>query len=230
MLLKTNLHFHTNENKDPKAVRYTFYQGIDVAAKLGFRVIGLTCFQHYAYRSVYGQYARQRGITVIPGIEQVIEKTHVIILNCNQDIENVSTFAELRKYKQKYPQIFILAPQPFFGIFNKLFGCLGKKLIQYIDLFDAIEWSWYYTKQINFNKRARQVAQQYNLPLIATSDTHFLEHLNLSYTIVDSPSQEIDDILSSIKEKKIANVSQPISYLTAINFWIKAYSNYKRKI
>ena len=226
MLLKTNLHFHPNGNKDPKIVRYSFYQGIDAAVKLGFRVIGLTCFQRYAYQSAYGQYARQRGITVIPGIEQVIEKTHVVILNCQQDIEQVSTFAELKDYKAKYPQIFILAPHPFFGLFRSL----GKKIIQYIDLFDAIEWSWYYTKQINFNKRARQVAQQYNLPLIATSDTHFLEHLDLSYTIVDSPSQEIDDILSSIKEKKIANVSQPISYLTAINFWIKAYSNYKRKI
>ena len=216
MLLKTNLHFHTNENKNPKAVKYTFYQGIDAAVKLGFRVIGLTCFQHYAYQPIYSQYARQRGITVIPGIEHTIKKAHIVILNCQQDIEQVSTFAELRDYKTKHPQIFIIAPHPFFDIFNKVFGCLGKKLIQNIDLFDAIEWSWYYTKQINF-------------PLITTSDTHLLEYLNLSYALVDSPSQKIDDILSSIKEKKFTNTSKPISYLTAINFWLKTYLNYFRK-
>ena len=220
MILKTNLHFHTDDEGGRSTI-HSFYQGINHAEKLRFRVIGLTCHKRFTYKKEYADYARRHGVTLIPGIEANIEGRHVIVLNCDRGIERVANFQELREYKQKNPQIFILAPHSFFP--RQI--CLRGKLEKNIDLFDAIELSWYYLKWINFNKKARLIAQKYNKPFIATSDTHLLEYLNTSYALIDSKSPEIKDILEAIKKGQFKNVTSPISLKDAIRFWFRLWFN-----
>ena len=179
MILKTNLHFHAAN--DEKAVRYDIYQGIDRAKKREFDVLAYTSHKKFGFRQEYADFAAKKEILLIPGIEAEIERKHVVILNCNKGAEELKTFKELADYKKKNPQIFILAPHPFVFSLKSLYS----KLLENIDLFDAIELTVFSNKIFNFNKKATEVAIKYQKPLIATSDTHFLKDLNRGYCLID---------------------------------------------
>jgi len=207
MLFKINLHFHTSEDPEHN-IDYTIYQGIDYAKKLGFDVLALTCHKKFVYQEKMGLYAQKQGILLIPGIEAKIEKRHVVVLNCDKKIEQIRTFNQLRDYKKTNQKIFILAPHPFFP---RLY-CLRKKLIKNMDVFDAIEYNWYWHKYIDFNKKAKKTAQKYNKPYVATSDTHFLSYLNKSYCLIDAETIEIDSIFKAIKQKKYKNKSFSLTW------------------
>ncbi len=215
MWLKANLHFHTND--DPKEnIPYSIYQGIDWAAHWGFQVIGLTCHQKFVNVPKYCDYARRKGILLIPGIEANIKEKdvwwsggrHVGILNPDSKIEQVHTFSQLAEYKKSHPEILIIANHPYF------FSCLhslGHFLEKYIDIFDAIELSWFYTKEIDFNRKAKKIAQKFNKPMIATSDTHFLEYMNRSYALLEVENKTVESVINAVKQGKISNRLSPLS-------------------
>ena len=207
MNLKTNLHFHTNEDSEDKSIKYSFKQGIDIASKLGFEVIALTCRQKIIFSPEHENYAREKNILLISGVERLIEKSHILILNAHKEAENINTFSQLKEYRLAHKESFIIAPHPYF-----IYKSLNKKLEKYIELFDAIESSWFYSKVINLNKKAELIAFKYNLPLIATSDTHFIENLNKSYDLIEA-EKNIASIFEAIKNKKFKNINPPKKFL-----------------
>ncbi len=223
LLLKTNLHFHSGEDSRD-FIPYSIYQGIDFAKKEGFDAIALTCHRKFIFKEKFGRYAKQKGIVLIPGIELSLSRwKHVVVLNCRQDIENVSTIEALRDYKKMHPNIFILAPHPFFPGHLCLRGALEKN----IDLFDAIEFSWFWNANNDFNRKAKIVAEKYDKPYISTSDTHFLKYLNKAYAIIESQDNRIESILQSVKDKKFKNFSEPLKrkdiVITEAKHWAMVY-------
>jgi len=211
MKLKANLHFHTAE--DPKhQLTYTIKDGIDHAVSLGFNVLAVTCHRSYVCDIDDIEYAASKGIMLIPGIESDIyddhksrNQSHVIILNSNPNVEKIHTFDELREYKKKYPEIFILAPHPYFyGPFS-----LHDNLEEHIDLFDAVEHSWFYSQFFNRNKKAAEIAKRHNKPFIATSDTHFFDFFDMNYTIVDAKEKTPEAFFEAIRNYKYENVTTP---------------------
>jgi len=214
MRLKTNLHLHTAD--DPKDwIRYSAREAIDRAAALGFEVLGLTCHGFFAGKEEYTAYAASKNILLIPGIELALngptklQGRHVVVLNCGKDIESARTLDDLADYKYDHPQIFILAPHPFYPHPLErvsLFGYLEK----YINLFDAVEWSWFYARGLNGrNRRAEEIATIYRKPLIATSDTHYLEYLDFSYAFVEAEVKSAGAVLQAVSEGKFENISPP---------------------
>ncbi len=203
MKLKTNLHFHCKE--DPSDyIQYTFKEGIDRASELGFDVIALTLHNAFGYTEERAQYAASKNILLIPGIEKTIQGRHVVILNGDRDSEKIHTFEELRAYRMSHGAIFVLAPHPYFPWFS-----LKEKLKEYIDLFDGIEKSWYYSKHIDGNKEAHRMACQYTLPYIATSDTHVLTFINRSYTLVHALEKSVGGVLEALRTQTFENYSEP---------------------
>jgi len=212
MPLKANLHFHSNEDPED-TLDYNLYQITDEAARLGFSVLGWACHNGVVYEPKYGEYAAGKGILLIPGIEKDIEERHTVILNCDKSAEKINTFAELREYKKANPQIFVLAPHPFFPSSY----ALQEKLEKNIDIFDAIELSWYHINGIDFNKKAEKMAEKYGKPFIATSDTHNLNYLDTGYALIDAV-KDIPSVIEAIKARKFTNVSPPISFWDALLF------------
>jgi len=210
MILKANLHLHTADGKKERRehIRYNIYEAIDCAQELGFKVLAITCHQKAAFKKEMDLYAQKQGILLIPGIEAKIERRHTVILNCLEDVEKIKTFNELRYYKKEHPEIFILAPHPFFPLGHSL----KNKLEKNIDIFDAIEHSWYWAKKINYNKRAKEIAQKYNKPYMGTSDTHFLNYLNTTFCLIESEDITIENILKSLKNKNFENKSLPLTF------------------
>ncbi len=206
MKLKTNLHFHTGDDpEDP--IPYSLEQAIDTASEKGFSVLGITCHNKFSGMN-HMEYASKKGVLLIPGIEKTIEGSHVVILNANKEAEKIKTFRDLAEYKNKNPDILILAPHPFFPAKY----ALGKKLIEHIKLFDAIEKSWFYSKKIDFNKKAEYVALKNDIPYITTSDTHRLRFLESSYAIINSESKTTTAVLNAIRKKEFVNVSKEVRF------------------
>jgi len=215
MTLKANLHLHTKD--DPlEDIDYTFFEAVEEAKRLDFDILALTCHQKFINKPVYHAYAAKRDILFMPGLERNIETKHVLILNPDHDVEKVNTFKELEEYKKNHPDILIIAPHPYFPRTY----CLKEKLETNIHLFDAIEHSWFFTKKINFNKKAELTAKKYRLPFIATSDTHCLEFLNTSYALIDAEAKTVPAVLQAIKNNRFRNITPPLKFWQEMIFKI----------
>ncbi|MEK7599237.1 MAG: hypothetical protein AAB474_02180 [Patescibacteria group bacterium] len=204
MRLKTNLHFHTGEDPDD-FISYDFYEGVDYAARLGFEVLALTCHRKFVYSQKFGNYARAKNILLIPGIEINIEKKHVVVLNCDEEAEKIKNFQNLGEYKKTHPEIFILAPHPYF------YGRkpLKNRLEKHIELFDAVELSWFYSKLFNRNIKGEMIASKYGKPFIAVSDTHFFDFMDKNYALVEAGQKTIPAVFQAIKNKNFENITSP---------------------
>ncbi|MFQ5823967.1 MAG: PHP-associated domain-containing protein [bacterium] len=203
--LKSDLHLHTCD--DPKdSINHTAKELIDLAAQQGFHVLSITNHDTYTFSSDIENYACDRGILLIPGIEKKIEGKHVLILNANQATQKIKSFEDLRKAKED--EIFVIAPHPFF----KTHICLEKKLLENIDLFDAIEYTFFYSKYVNFNKKAVKLAKEKGLPVVGNSDCHVLKYMGICHSIINANSQTVEDIFSAMRKKNVDVVSKPIFF------------------
>lgn len=234
MKIKASLHIHTAEDKaEGYIISYNVYDLIDEASKLGFSVLGLTCHESFVWREDYFNYAEERGILLISGIELYMRHyflgNHVVILNIKPEearvAEKIKTFDELADFRRKNPNIFILAPHPLY-FRGESIG--RKKLIKYIDLFDAIENSWFYTVKFNPNKEAEKIVQRFNKPFIATSDAHVLKYFNTDYAVVEAEKLEINSIFKAIREGNFINATKPKKFFELA--WFLLIMNFKELI
>ncbi|HCE44635.1 MAG TPA: hypothetical protein DET40_13905 [Lentisphaeria bacterium] len=207
-MLKADFHIHTNEDKRD-LITYCARELVDAAAERKFEVLAITNHNIFTYTPELAEYASLKGIFLVPGIESTIEGKHVIILNPQQDVESIKTFEALKEYRKNHPEIFVLAPHPYYPHLRKY--SLKPQLLKNIDLFDGIEYCHYYTRIFDhFNSKARKVAVKYGKPIIGTSDAHHLFQLDKTYTMVDA-EKNIDSIISALRHNKIKIVSRPLS-------------------
>ncbi len=208
MKLKANLHLHASDDTED-SINYSFIDALNEAQKLGFSVLTLTCHNTLVDKPEYHAEAERRSILFIPGIERTIEGKHVVILNPTAEVMRVRTFAELAAYKRAHPQIFIIAPHPYLGARYSL----NDELFRHPSLFDAVEQTWFYSTFYNPNKKAAAAAARLSLPLIATSDTHDLRFLNVSYAEVEVAEQSIPALFAAIRNRRFNNVSSKRSLI-----------------
>jgi len=211
-MLKAEFHIHTNGDPyDNGFVSYTAKELIKVAAKQNFEVMSITNHNRVFFNNSLKDYARKKGILLIPGAEPLIQMKDVLLVNVsNDDLHKLKKLTDLEKLDSS---ALIIAPHPYF-----LFGhCLGYRLVRNIGLFDAIEYSHFYTrallnpffKFLNGNTKALEVARKYNKPVVGTSDAHKLYEFGRTYTLVDSPKNK-DDIIAAVKKNKIMLETKPM--------------------
>ena len=211
MLLKTNFHFHTNEDPAHR-IDYGITEGIDRASELGFKVLALTCHGKVVFKKEHGDYALSKDILLISGIEIEISEDgsngrHLLILNCGKEAEGIKTFKDLEEYRKNSPEMFVIAPHPFFPSLS------GKQSLleyteRYLHLFDALEHSWFYSKMLNKNVQAQKLSKERSVPLVATSDTHFFNFLDTDYCLIEAKEMSTEAIFSAIKEGSFENVTR----------------------
>lgn len=223
---KIDFHIHSNyilnweSHISPKQI-------INIAKKLNYSCISITEHASMKFRNKihyfktsptynnFKNYAKKKGILLIPGAECFVENGEILLINFNKDIKNLNSFDKLEKLKDE--NVLIIAPHPFYVKPQ----CLKNSLIKNIKLFDAIEHSRFYTSLINPNKKAIRVANRYQKPLIANSDAHFLHQFNINYSIIDSDLNK-DSIFEAIRKNKIQIHTKPYS---TFNFIKGAYKN-----
>lgn len=232
-MLKIDLHTHCNEDPEDPWIRHSAKELIDHASSLGFDVLSITCHNKVVYSESLQEYSNGKDILLIPGAERDIEGRHVLLYNFTQEeINQINNFHDLRTIKKDHH--LVIAPHPFYIYLNPLKPkqiSLFSKLEKNIDLFDGVEFCHLYTKRVNrSNKKAEIIAKKYNLPLVAGSDLHFLNHMGSNFSFVDC-KKDINSILSTIKNKKIAVYSRPrdVSELNNIIIFF-AKNSLKQKI
>ncbi|MFC1690647.1 PHP domain-containing protein [Nanoarchaeota archaeon] len=208
-MLKADLHLHTKEDPlDKLKIDYTAKELIDYMKKLDFDVIAITNHNSIFYNKKIKEYAKKKGILLIPGVEATIEGKHILIYNPSLKEKLPKTFSELEKYKRKNKKSVIVAAHPFFPMPQLYFHNLEK----YIELFDAVEYSHFYTKRINFNKRAVKIAKKHNKPFLGTSDAHFLDKVGTTYSLLKCQKTKAS-VLEAIKKGNLTIITEPIRFL-----------------
>lgn len=204
-MLKVELHTHTADDPVDR-IPHTSLELIDRAAALGYGAIAITL--HDRQLDVRGllPHAAERGVVLIPGVERAIQGRHVLLLNFNEDAEQVSTFDDLARLKQRQRGL-VVAPHPFFPSTS----CLWSQLDRHRDLFDAVEYNAMYTASVNFNRAAERWAARRDKPLVGNCDVHFLHQLGTTYSLVDAPP-DADAICAAIAEGRVQVERAPLSW------------------
>jgi predicted metal-dependent phosphoesterase TrpH len=207
--LKADFHMHTRDCVYD-GVKHSTCQLIDRAAKLQFKVLAVTNHCYVIYSDCWREYAEERGILLLPGVEANIERRHVLIINADQDANRLRSFADLAAYRRSH-NVLIIAPHPFYPGFI----CLRKKLLEHLELFDAVEYNSFYLKTWNPNLAAQKFAEEYHLPLLGGSDTHHLSQLGNTHSMIQS-ELSLDSIFQAVRAGKVRVVTQPMRTLSAV--------------
>ena len=215
---KFKVQFHVHTKQDPvDNIKHTEKQKIDHAAKLGYDALAITCHNVVIFNEDLKKYAEEKRILLIPAIEKSVERKHVLILNADVEAQKIQTFNDLRLYKKNHPECFIIAAHPYYPGWISL----HKKLEEHIDIFDAIEYSWYHSKRINqYNHKAIKTAEKHNLPMVGTSDNHLMRYFDHTYSIIEAKEKTIESIFQAMKEKKVTFISHDLTPIKM--FWIVA--------
>ncbi|MFQ5900655.1 MAG: PHP-associated domain-containing protein [Thermodesulfobacteriota bacterium] len=210
MKLKADFHLHTGEDPREHCVDYSAKELIDKAAEKGFDCLSITNHTTITFSDSLKDYAFKKGIILIPGAEIRLNKKDIILLNFTpSEVEAIRTMEDILKAKGHNK--LVIAPHPFFPSSNSLNSLFNKN----IEVFDAIEFTSLYFRWINFNRKAKSMAKRFNLPLVGSSDTHYMRQLGSNYSLVDAKRKDVDSIIRAIKEHRIEVVTKPLD----INLW-----------
>lgn len=224
--LKIDFHLHANE--DP--LDELDHSAIDLlhrAHALGFGALALTLHNHVLTKREVFDTARELGLLLIPAAEMRLEGSDVVIVNLTaEEAQGLRRFQDLTELRRRRGHsIFIFAPHPFY----LMGGSIGsRRLMEYIDLFDAIELCHFYTRWLNPNRAARRAAATFQKPLLATSDTHRLDFFGDHYTLVNLPRSpgipQAEAIFHAIRAGLTRTVSPPwpLGRFLRYTWWIFA--------
>lgn len=200
--LRADLHVHTREAEP--SIAYSARDIIVRAARLGYRVLSITNHDAITYNADLAAFARDHDVLLIPGVEATVEGRHVLVYNADVEADKLRTFADLRRYRT--PEWLIAAPHPLFPASY----CLREKLWQEIDLFDAIEFSHFYTPRVDFNRPAVKLAAAVGLPVLGTSDSHLEDQFGTTFSLIEA-DPSVESVLAAVKHGRLAIVSRPLT-------------------
>lgn len=202
-VLKVDLHLHSRE--DPvDNIAHDATVLIDRAAALGFDALALTLHDGQLSDRHLADYARERDIVLLPGVERSIRGRHVLLINFPRAAEDVRTFDDIARLKRASNGL-VIAPHPFFPDGT----CLRSAMDQRPEIFDAVEWSYFWTWGINFNAPAARWAQTYEKPIVGNSDLHDLRQLGRTHSWVDS-ERDPDAICDAIRAGRVTLETSPV--------------------
>jgi predicted metal-dependent phosphoesterase TrpH len=195
-MLKVELHAHTADDPIDR-IPHSSEELIDRAAELGYDALAITLHERQLDLRRLLPYAAERGIVLIPGVEQSIGGRHVLLLNFEKSAEEVRTFEDLARLKQRQRGL-VIAPHPFFPTMSCLWGLLDR----HRDLFDAVEYNAMFTSSVNFNLAAERWATRHGKPLVGNGDIHRLHQLGTTYSVVDA-DRDAGAICAAIAEGRV---------------------------
>jgi predicted metal-dependent phosphoesterase TrpH len=214
-VLKVDLHLHTAD--DPlDSMPHDGYALVDHAAALGFDALAITLHDRQYEDADLTAYARDCGVLLIPGIERTIRGRHVLLLNfaasATRAVRSLDDLAQLKRTGTGL----VIAPHPFFPDSS----CLGAALDAYAGVFDAVEWSYFWTRAVNFNARAARWAAAYDTPIVGNSDLHDLRQLGRTYSLVDAPRDAVA-ICEAIRAGRVRHCTEPAPLLEAADVFVR---------
>ena len=209
-MLKIDFHIHTSD--DPvDHIEHSTYELVDRAVALGYGAVAITLHDRQLDEECLRDYARERGLVLLPGIERTIAGKHLVLVNFPRDAERVGSFDELRALKARTGGL-VIAPHPFFPGSS----CLRSLMDAEADLFDAVEWSYFWTSDINFNAPARRWARERGKPLVGNSDLHDIRQLGRTCSWVAAPGDP-DAICEAVRAGRVSVQTEPVPFTELVS-------------
>lgn len=215
--LKAELHAHCGlDPVDYRFCRYAPEELISSAAKLGYEILAITCHDLDIWTDRLSDYGRDLGVTLIPAMEVTAERTrHVLVYNFRTGPENLDTLNKIRE--RSHDGTLVVAPHAYFP--ERI--CLRELLVKNLDVFDAIEYSGFQVRGLNFNRRSIRIAAEAGKPLVGNGDIHYLWQLNRTFTWIYS-EPDVQSVLSAVKQGLVQVQLSPLSWLEAGSWWATA--------
>ena len=208
-MLKVELHTHTSDDPVDNIPHSTF-ELIDRAAQLGYDALAITLHDKQLDLRRFVDYAADRGITLIRGIERTIEGRHVLLLNFTPAAEWINSFPDLAELKAREPHGLVIAPHAFFP--TKF--ALREYMDRHPELFDVVECNAMFTRLVNFNREAQRWARAHGKPIAGNGDVHRLRQLGSTYSLVDAP-RDAGAICEAIRNGRLEVHAEPLSTAAA---------------
>ncbi|MFZ5517125.1 MAG: PHP-associated domain-containing protein [Candidatus Zhuqueibacterota bacterium] len=208
MKLKVDLHLHTNrdlaEIVSGRKNLISPTRLIDMAVEQKYDAISITHHGVQFIDKALVEYARRKGLLIIPGVETFIQRKHVLLINFSSK-KYILSYEDLLKYKTD--DVLVIAPHPNYLVSE----CLGRDLTDHIECFDGVEFCHYYMKWLNPNRKAMRIAEKFNLPMIGNSDAHKEYQFGTTYSYVYAEEKSIPAIIHAIKQGKVEVVTRPLN-------------------
>ena len=217
-MLKVELHTHTSDDPVDR-IPHTSIQLIDRAAALGYQALAITLHDRQLDLGDLVPYAGERGIVLIPGVERSIRGRHVLLLNFKSGADEIRSFDDLARLKQRSSGL-VIAPHPFFPAHT----CLRGTMNQYPHLFDAVEYNAMFTRFVDFNRQAERWAAEHGKPLVGNCDVHRLRQLGTTYSLIDAEPHP-DAICAAIVAGRVRIESRPLSMTAAGSVMLSLFAN-----
>ena len=207
-MLKVELHAHSADDPVDR-IPHSSIDLIDRAAALGFDALAITLHDRQLDVRHLRAHAADRGIVLVPGIEQTIQGRHVLLLNFSAAAEGVRSFDDLARLRRREHGL-VVAPHPFFPGTT----CLGRLLDAHADLFDAVERNAMFTRTIDFNRRAERWAAARGTPIVGNADVHRLYQLGTCYSLIDA-APDPDAICDAVRHGRVTVAAEPLTLARA---------------
>ena len=185
--IKLDLHIHTlDDTKD--ALDFSAHQLLERAKALGFGGLAITLHDSVFDRREVFEDAASMGILLISAAEMRLHGADIVLLNVTpEEAAGLKDFNDVRRLRAaRGDSLFTFAPHPFYVTGGSIGG---KRLVENIDCFDAIEICHFHKGWFDRNRPAREVAARFNRPLLATSDAHQLSAFGSHYTSIPRPAE-----------------------------------------
>jgi hypothetical protein len=159
------------------------------------------------------------GVIIVPGLEVSSAEGHIIALGVRQLVPKGLTAAETIHRIHEQDAIAII-PHPYDPV------CECVKISRLTSKPDAVETR--NADALSFmvsNYFARRDARKFNLPEVGGSDSHIPQSIGDCYTVIDSPSSSVEDILSAIRAGRVHAEGHPTSIM---NKWRKLSYKFKK--
>ncbi len=200
--------FHSHCQGDPidTYIGHSIFEHIDRAKEVGLDAIAVTWHKKICNDTAAFDYAKSRGILLIPGMEaEVNAHKHLVVVNVAAgDISPTPTWDELRAARVRKPDMLVIAPHPFYPHPS----CLGYGMNGNEDCIDAVEWCIIHLEwipsRVNPNLRAARWAQKHHRPVLACSDAHTLSAIGVNSSTVEADALTPEALVAGIRAGRIS--------------------------
>lgn len=140
--LKAELHAHTLDDPEDggRLIRHSARQLIDESARQGFDVLAITNHNQQLFDGFLADYARDRGVLLVPGVEATLDGKHVLLYNFPDYSPSWNSFEEVARKKKS--DSLVVAPHPFFPSTTSV----GRGLFHWRRIFDAVEYNHFFCR------------------------------------------------------------------------------------
>ena len=207
-VLKIDMHVHTEGSPDA----HTKIRDLpEIIQSKGLDGVAITEHDHF-------EPPRFDNVIILPGVEISSADGHVIAIGVHEILPQKLSADETIQLIRDQGGLAIV-PHPYDPV------CECVKIANLRTKPDAVETM--NADALSFkisNYLARRDARKFGLPEVGGSDSHIPQSIGDCYTLVDSSTRNVDDILSAIRKGK----TQPVGHATsAVNKWRKLSYKFK---